>query len=262
MSTVFAQTIARCRTAAVIAVALTTAVFVSAPAPAQTSPAINPGASGPQALQVNPNPKSNIPPSISLSPAVIMAKGNFSQQLTQTLTLSNNTGLDLGFELVAEDVMVKDGKRVFVPAGETPNSIAATAVFTPRTAEVKGMAAPSITKGTILIKAYSSGSADVRLTIPAETNVRAVALVSRGTDKLPTATTGVGMTASLATLVTFNLSDNVKLAPEAVRVTPASETANMTIAQWIANTGTEPALPEGTAAVLSNSGSLVGKAVF
>ena len=70
------------------------------------------------------------------------------------------------------------------------------------------------------------------------------------------------MTASLATLVTFNLTDNVKLAPEAVRVTPASETANMTVAQWIANTGTEPALPEGTAAVLSSSGSLVGKATF
>jgi hypothetical protein len=263
MSTLFSRTVARCRIPAVIALALTAAVFVPAPASAQaqTSPIIGPN-SVPQAPQPNPNPKSNIPPSISLSPAVIMAKGNFSQQLTQTLTLSNNTGLDLGFELVAEDVVVKDGKRIFVPAGETPNSIAATAVFTPRMVEVKGMAPPTFIKGAILIKAYSSGSADVRLTIPAETNIRAVALVFRGTDKLPTSTTGVGMTASLATLVTFNLTDNVKLAPEAVRVTPASETANMTVAQWIANTGTEPALPEGTAAVLSSSGSLVGKATF
>ncbi|HKF23673.1 MAG TPA: hypothetical protein VKE93_19010 [Candidatus Angelobacter sp.] len=260
MSTLFARTVIRCRIA-VIAVAVTIAVCT--PSSAQGVPTIiGPGSTGPQGPQVNANAKSNIPPSISLSPAVIMAKGNFSQQLTQTLTLSNNTGLDLAFELVAEDVIVKDGKRIFVPAGETPNSIAATAVFTPKTVEVKGMAAPAITKGAILIKAYSSGSADVRLTIPAETNIRAVALVFRGTDKLPTSTTGVGMTASLATLVTFNLSDNVKLAPESVRVTPASDTANMTIAQWIANTGTEPALPEGTAAVLSGSGSLVGKATF
>lgn len=260
MSTLFLRSVAKCRITAIIAVALTTALY----APAQGFPTIGPGGSGPQAPQQNPNSKSNIPPSISLSPAVIMAKGNFSQQLTQTLTLSNNTGLDLGFELVAEDVVVKDGKRIFVPAGETPNSIAATAVFTPKTTpvEVKGMAPPTFTKNGILIKAYSSGSADVRLTIPAETNIRAVALVFRGTDKLPTSTTGVGMTASLATLVTFNLSNNVKLAPEPVRVTPASETANMTIAQWIANTGTEPALPEGTAAVLSSGGSLVGKATF
>src|SRR5262249_3676519 len=248
MSSLLLSTAARLRIVAVIAAALTTAVFVPAPAHGQGFPTIGPGGSGPQTSQPNPNAKSSLPPSISLSPAVTMAKGNFGQQLTQTLTLSNNTGLDLAFELVAEDVVVKDGKRIFAPAGETRNSIAATAVFTPHStpAEVKGMAAPTFTKNTVLIKAYSSGSADVRLTIPAETNVRAVALVFRGTDKLPTATTGVGMTASLATLVTFNLSDNVKLAPEAVRVTPASETANMTIAQWIANTGTEPALPEGT----------------
>ena len=102
----------------------------------------------------------------------------------------------------------------------------------------------------------------MRLTIPAQTGIRAVAVIFRGTDKLPTSSSAVGMTASLAALVTFNLSDNVKLSPEAVRVTPASETANMTIAQWIANTGSERALPEGTAAVLSSGGSLVGKAAF
>ncbi|MGH9571823.1 MAG: hypothetical protein ACRD4F_19440, partial [Candidatus Angelobacter sp.] len=71
-------------------------------------------------------------PSISLSPAVIMAKGNFGQTLTQALTFTNNFGEDLGFEMVAQDIVVKDGKRIFVPAGETPNGIAATAVFSPK----------------------------------------------------------------------------------------------------------------------------------
>ncbi len=180
-------------------------------------------------------------------PAVIMAKGNFGQGLTQTLTLTNNTNRDLAFELVAEDVVVKDGKRVFVPAGETGNSIAASAVFCQK---------------TVLAKSYSSASVDVRLTLPAQTGLRAVAIIFRGTDKLPTSTSAVAMTASLAGLVTFNLSDNVKLEPETVHVTPASETANMIISQWIANTGSEPVLPEGAAAVLNANGSLAGKATF
>jgi hypothetical protein len=176
-----------------------------------------------------------------------MAKGNFGQGLTQTLTLSNQTGRDFAFDLIAEDVIIKDGKRIFVPAGETPNSIAATAVFSQK---------------SVVIKANSSGSVDVRLTIPPQTNVRAIVAMFRGTDKLPTSTGSVGMTASLGALITFNLTDNVKLQPEAVRVNPASESANMTVAEWIANSGTEPALPEGTAAILSPGGSLVGKTTF
>jgi hypothetical protein len=186
-------------------------------------------------------------PSISLSPAVVMAKGNFGQGLTQTLTLTNQTARDFAFDMVAEDVIIKDGKRIFVAAGETPNSIAATAVFTQK---------------TVLVKPFSSLSVDVRLTLPAQTNIRGVVAMFRGTDKLPSSTGAVGMTASLGALITFNLTDNVKLQPEAVRVTPATESANMKIAQWISNTGAEPALPEGAAAVLNSAGALVGKATF
>jgi hypothetical protein len=186
-------------------------------------------------------------PSISLSPAVIMAKGNFGQGLTQTLTLTNQTARDFAFEMVAEDVLIKDGKRVFVAAGEAPNSIAATAVFTQK---------------TVLVKPFSSVSVDVRLTLPAQTNIRAVVAMFRGTDKLPSSSGAVGMTASLGALITFNLTDNVKLQPEPVRVIPASESANMKIAQWISNAGTEPVLPEGAAVVLNSGGSLVGKAAF
>jgi hypothetical protein len=186
-------------------------------------------------------------PSISLSPAVVMAKGNFGQGLTQTLTLTNQTARDFAFEMVAEDVIIKDGKRVFVAAGETPNSIAATAVFTQK---------------TVLVKPFSSISVDVRLTLPAQTNLRAVVAMFRGTDKLPTSSGAVGMTASLGSLITFNLTDNVKLQPEPVHVVPASESANMKITQWISNSGSEPVLPEGAAVVLNSGGSLVGKAPF
>jgi hypothetical protein len=211
---------------------------------AQTAPAAsaqNPVA--PPMAQPSPAEK----PSISLSPAVVMAKGSFSQTLSQTLTLTNQTGRDFAFEMVAEDVVIKDGKRVFVPAGETPDSIAASAVFTQK---------------TVLVKPFSSVSVDIRLTLPAQTNLRAVVAMFRGTDKLPTSSGAVGMTASLGSLITFNLTDNAKLQPETVRVIPASETANMKIAQWISNSGTEPVLPEGTAAVLNSGGALAGKAIF
>jgi hypothetical protein len=205
-------------------------------------------AQGAPAAPQNPvTPPAADKPSISLSPAVVMAKGSFNQTLTQTLTLTNQTGRDFAFEMVAEDVLIKDGKRVFVAAGETPNSIASSAVFTQK---------------TVLVKPFSAVSVDVRLTLPAETNIRAVVAMFRGTDKLPTSSGAVGMTASLGALITFNLTDDVKLKPEPVRVIPASETANMKIAQWISNTGTEPALPEGAAVVLNAGGGLVGKAVF
>ncbi|HEX2328673.1 MAG TPA: hypothetical protein VHN74_08115 [Candidatus Angelobacter sp.] len=188
-----------------------------------------------------------VPASISLSPAVVMAKGSFGQGLTQVLTLTNNTGMDLAFELQAQDIVVKDGKRTFVAAGETQNGIAASAVFTPK---------------AVLVKAHTAASVEVRLTIPAKTDVRAVSAIFMGADKLQGSSSNVAMTASLAALITFNLTDNTKLQQEPAHVVASSETANMTIRQWVANVGSEPVLPEGTAAVLNAKGALVGKATF
>jgi hypothetical protein len=213
--------------------------------PAQTAPAIPPAT--PSAPQNTAPQNTDQQPSISLSPAVVMARGSFGQGLTQTLTLNNLTGLDFAFELIAEDVVIKDGKRVFVSAGETEHSIAATAVFS---------------QSKIVIKAHSSGSVDVRLTIPPQTKIRAMVAIFRGTDVLRSSTPSVGMTASLGALLTFNLTDNVKLDPDPVQIKPANESSNLVISQWITNSGTEPAVPEGVAAILSTSGSLVGKAPF
>ena len=212
----------------------------ASPAP-QSFPAAQPTPGGPLAsLEAQP-------PSISLSPAVVMARGAFGQGLTQTLTLSNQTSAEFVFDLVAEDVVVKNGQRVYVPAGETPRSIAATAVFSQK---------------TVIVQPYTSSSVDVRLTIPPETGIRAMVAVFRGTNRLQTSSSAVGVTASLGALLTFNLTDNVKLNPDAVLVKPATATSNMIISQWIANAGTEPALLEGTAVVLNASGALTGKTVF
>ena len=188
-----------------------------------------------------------IPPSIALSPAVVMARGTFGQGLTQTLTLSNKTGTEFAFEMEANDVLVKEGKRVFVPAGETEHSIAATAIFSQK---------------LIVVKPNTSVNVDVRLTIPAETPIRAVVAVFKGTNRIQSSSSTVGMTASLGALITFNLTPNIKLEPEEVRVTPATDTANLTISQWIANAGTEPVLPEGLAVVLNAKGNLVGRSPF
>ena len=191
--------------------------------------------------------QSGVPPSISLSPAVIMARGSFGQGLTQTLTLSNNTSAEFAFELEAQDVVVQEGKRVFVAAGETPSGIAATAVFSQK---------------QVVVKPFSTANVDVRLTIPAETKIRAIVAVFRGTNRLPTSSSAVGMTASLGALITFNLTDNVKLEPEAVRIIPATETSNLTVSEWVKNVGTEPVVPDGLAVVLNGKGSLVSKMPF
>lgn len=191
--------------------------------------------------------QSGLPPSISLSPAVIMARGSYGQGLTQTLSLTNSTSAEFAFDMEAEDVVVQNGKRVYVPAGETQNSIAATAVFS---------------RKQVTVKAFSMMSVDVRLTIPAETKIRAVVALFHGTNRLPTSSSALGMTASLGALITFNLSDNVKLEPEPVRVIPATETSNLTISEFISNVGTEPVLPDGLAVVLNSKGNLVSKVPF
>src|SRR5262249_22454590 len=138
----------------------------------QNFPAAQPAPGGP--LSSVPEAQ---PPSISLSPAVVMARGAFGQGLTQTLTLSNQTSAEFVFDLVAEDVVVKNGQRVYVPAGETPRSIAATAVFSQK---------------TVIVQPYTSSSVDVRLTIPPETGIRAMVAVFRGTNRLQTSSSAVG----------------------------------------------------------------------
>ncbi len=183
--------------------------------------------------------------SISLSPAVVMTRGSFGQSTTQTLTLTNSTPNEMSFELVAEDVLVENGKRVFVPAGQTPGSIAATAVFSSK---------------IILLKPQMSGSVDVHFTVPPASPVRAVVALFRGINKVASAQNGVAMTASLGTLITFTLSDNFKVSAEPIQLADGSDGATLTVVQPLTNVGSEPIVPEGMLAILDESGALVMKA--
>lgn len=186
-----------------------------------------------------------MPPSLSLSPAVVMTRGTSGQSTTQTLTLTNGTSREMAFDMVAEDVVIRDGKRVFVPAGKLPGSIAATAVFS----------TPSV-----LVKPFTTATVDVRFTIPMTTEVRAVVALFRGTNKIPSSSGAVFMTASLGTLVTFTVSDRFQVAADPIITENQTAEANATVADWLTNIGSEPIVPEGMVAVLDDSGALVSKA--
>jgi len=193
----------------------------------------------------NPSPDAVRPPSLSLSPAVVVTQGSFGQSITQTLILTNGTARDMAFDMVAEDVVVRDGHRVFVPAGELKGSIAATAVFS----------AP-----TVIAKPYSSTSVEVRFTMPAGSDIRGVVAIFRGTNQIPSASRGVAMTASMGTLITFTMSEHFQVAADPIKTFDQSDVANATISEWLTNTGSEPIIPEGMVAVLDDSGALVSKA--
>jgi hypothetical protein len=184
--------------------------------------------------------------SVSLAPAIVVVRCKFNQSDTQVLTLTNQTQEDFVFEMVAEDVVVQDGKRSFVPAGETPGSIAATAVFSQKQG---------------VVKSGQSASVGVTFTVPPETPVRAAVALFRGLNKY-SSRGPVVMSASLGTLFTFTLSENFQIKGSAVAVSEQSATANLGISQVLTNTGSEPVIAAGIAAVLNGTGTLVGKASF
>lgn len=180
---------------------------------------------------------------ISLSPSVVMLEGQPGQSHRQTLRLTNHTTSELSFTLEAQDVVAVNGRRTFLAAGERADSVAATAVFSP---------------ATVVIPPGGIGAADVTLTVPAQTAVRAVAAVFRGQTPVGPSN-GVAMTASLGCLLTFSLSPNVRLEVSGASVTGQAEPATIAVTEWVENTGTEPVVPGGTLAVLSDQGTLVGK---
>jgi len=108
------------------------------------------------------------------------------------------------------------------------------------------------------VKPSSNVSVRVTFTIPQKTNLRAVVAIFKGTGVAATKGT-VGMVASLGTLFIFTLSDGFKVEASPITVTPQANASNTTFEQWLTNTGTEPLMPEGAAAVLTGAGTLVGK---
>lgn len=184
---------------------------------------------------------------LSLSPAIIMASGTYGQSLTQQLTISNQSSQVLDFKMVAEDVVVRNGKRVFLPAGEAPNSIAATAVFAPQ---------------EVVAPPHTSQSATVTITIPPKTDIRAIVAVFQSLHAVHPTSGSVGLVASMGTLITFNLGNDVAITADPVQVTLPTSTTNLAFLQNLTNTGGEPVIPKGVAAILNSDNHLVGKVSF
>jgi hypothetical protein len=185
-------------------------------------------------------------PSLSLAPAVVVLHAKFGQTFTQTVTLTNGTSQVLNFDMAAQDVIVKNGKRVFVAAGELPNSIAASAVF-------------SLRSGTV--QPGTDQSVQAILTVPAVTNIRAVVIMFRS-KHVVAGRTSVGLSASLGSLVTFVLSDDLAIDAGELHVHPATATTDLKVVQLLKNTGTEPVIPVGVAAFIDANGALAAKVPF
>ncbi len=180
---------------------------------------------------------------VSVSPAVVMLRGNVGQSTTQTLTFTNGTSRPLSFEMKAYDAAVHDGNRLFVEAGSMPGSIAATAAFSPRLFTVPP-------RQSVLVS--------LTITIPPHPAVRAIAVMCEGTTKLGTGPMRVS--ASVGTLLTFAIAGDVLAATASpLTVQPPTDSATLVAAQQLVNSGTEPLVATGMLAILDAAGSLAGK---
>lgn len=180
---------------------------------------------------------------ISLSPSVVMLSGQPGQAHRQTLRLTNHTSRELAFTLVAQDVVAEDGRRAFVDAEILPDSVAATAVFSP---------------AELTIPPGGVGVADVTLTVPARTNVRGIAAIFRGRTSIGTRS-GTAMVASLGCLITLTLSGDVRLEASAPKVSAQTPTTPLAVSKLVTNTGAEPVVASGAMALLNDAGVLVGR---
>jgi hypothetical protein len=182
-------------------------------------------------------------PSLALSPAVITVKAQPGASSTHSLTMTNLTHNQFKFVLEAFDVVIRDGKRVFVPAGETEGGIARSAIFD---------------RPTIELKPGESTRVNITLTVPPQPLVRAVVAIFHGQTALP----GKGalmFTGSLGALITYNLSENIAVRAAAPAISPQTESSNLTVSEQLKNQGHEPVIPKGTLAILNESGELIGR---
>ena len=121
----------------------------------------------------------------------------------------------MAFEMVAKDVIVRNGRRVFVSAGDLPGSIAATAVFSQK---------------LVTVNPGQLASVDVTVTIPPNPSGRAMVAYFQGTTRIPNGPVAIAepdgicftIQSFAVTLVSGRTIDRWKLYTEATGI-PASE---------------------------------------
>lgn len=177
--------------------------------------------------------------SLTLSPAVVPLGGQLGQSTKQQLTLFNGTDQALAFELQARDVVVRDGKRVFVEPGEIAGSVAATAVFSIR---------------QLTLAPGQQQSVDVTVSLPQQMKHRAVVILFQGTTKI-----GGSTTVSIGSLLTFEISGKTSVAPGDLRATPPTLSRNAEISLPVVNDGAEPTIVRAAIALVDATGGIRGK---
>jgi hypothetical protein len=184
--------------------------------------------------------------SIALSPAIIMVRGKPGQSTTQVLTIVNHTVNELHFNVVTEDVVVRDGRRSYSPAGQVANGIASSSIASP---------------SSVAVKAGAEASVRVTLTLPATTEQRAVVTFFRG-DVVPSRNGAIGMSSSLGTLITFNMSSDYQVEAGPLQTSIQTPAANLVLSEELRNVGSEPVMPKGAIVVLDAAGKRVAKTAF
>jgi hypothetical protein len=185
--------------------------------------------------------------SVGLSPASISLKGTPGQMTTQSFKISNGTDTPYKFKVQVADVLVNDGKRKFLPAGQSRGSIAAL------------VTAPS---GEINLSPGQNSSVPVTFVLPENTDIRAVAVFFIGEQATPKPEAQLRTRVSLGAVVDFTASDDVLLQAAPPQITPQTSTTNMLTTQDLVNAGREPLIAKGVAAFLDKSGKLMGKVTF
>lgn len=181
-------------------------------------------------------------PSIAISPSVIMLRGAPGLSTTQTLTIVNSMSLEMRFVLEAQDVVIRDGKRVYLPAGQIPGGIALDAVVRP---------------ASVVVPAGQSASVGVTFTLPPDTRQRAVVVYFKGRPSVQKGATSFGV--ALGALITFNLPGDARIVAGAINATEQSANENVSLSQELENTGSEPALAKGALVILNDAGKRIAK---
>jgi hypothetical protein len=155
---------------------------------------------------------------ISLTPTLSAITCEPGRSAKQTLTLLNDTPNELSFEVVVNDLVVRDGKAVFLPAGAALNGIAATAVFAEKYFNVK----PQQTKRI-----------SIEFTVHPQTTSRGILVMLQGTDKLAFGKATV--TANLGAVITIDAPESAAAGLDGVGAGPSAGKDDFSLSQWAAD---------------------------
>lgn len=153
---------------------------------------------------------------LNLSPTMAVVQVESGGDASSQFLLTNNTKSELTFEIEALDMVVREGKSVFVSPGASSNSIAATAVLSQKYLNSKPGEKTSLT---------------VTFSIHPQTGSRGVLILLKGTDK---ATFGgnTTLTPTLGAFVAVVEAVDKGSSASGVEPGPLSKPSDYAIMQW------------------------------